>query len=171
MKKLFSMIGLFTGLAATGSAIEVGQPAPDLAIPSTAGRDISLADYRGQWVVLFFYPKAFTPGCTAQACSLRDEHQAIVEAGAVILGASVDNLRTQQRFKEEHNLPFELLADNDRELSRAMGVLALGGMITSRTTFLINPEGNVAHILRGVNVRNHDQDILPLLRGADESGS
>lgn len=163
MKKIMIWIGIFSGIVASVTAAEVGQPAPDIAVPSTAGRDISLADYKGQWVVLYFYPKAFTPGCTAQACSLRDDYSAIQAAGAVVLGASVDNLETQTRFKNEHNLPFELLADHDKELSRAMGVLAFGGLITSRTTFLINPEGNIAHILKSVNVRAHDEDILPLI--------
>lgn len=165
MKKLMIALMLMGGSA---MAMEVGDKVPEIKVPSTGGGEVALSDYAGDWLVVYFYPKAFTPGCTKQACSLRDGYSAIQEAGAVVLGVSLDKLDTQQKFKAEHNLPFELLADSDKELSRAMDTLMLGGLMTKRMTYVINPEGVVTRILENVDVNDHDDEVIAAIEGAGE---
>lgn len=147
-------------------AMQVGDPAPEIKVASTSGSEVSLTDFKGQWLVVYFYPKSFTPGCTKQACSLRDGYGEIQEAGAAILGVSLDNLETQQKFKAEYNLPFDLLADTDKQLAKAMDALGLGGFMAKRMTFVIDPEGKVAAILDSVHVADHDAEVLAAIRGA-----
>ena len=145
-------------------SIEVGQPAPDTSLPSTSGKAVKLSDFKGSWVVLYFYPKAFTPGCTAESCSLRDANDEIKQRGAVILGVSADDLETQKQFKAKHNMPFDLLSDSKREMAKAFKTLALGGLFTQRKTFIINPEGRIAYIFDQVNPAMHSQQVLTILK-------
>jgi peroxiredoxin Q/BCP len=142
------------------AALEAGQPAPEFEAPSTGGKPVRLADLKGSWVVLYFYPKAFTPGCTKESCSLRDGYGAIQGKGAVILGVSTDSLETQQKFKKEHNLPFDLLSDADKVVSKAYDALGFGGFMSQRKTFLIDPEGKIAHVFGSVSVGSHDEEVL-----------
>lgn len=144
-------------------ALQVGDRVPDLAVPSTSGDNIRLTDYAGSWVVLYFYPKAFTPGCTAQACSLRDEYGAFAERGAVILGVSVDPVARLDEFKDEHALPFVLLSDENGELSRAFDSLTAGSRTSARKTFIIDPDGQVAHRFDQPTTRNHADEVLQVL--------
>jgi peroxiredoxin Q/BCP len=150
--------------AVHAGAIEVGQPVPDVGAPSTSGQTIRLADLKGTWVVLYFYPKSFTSGCTKEACSLRDGYAEIQKLGAVLLGSSFDDLETQKRFKAEHNLPFELLSDEKKTVARGFDAVSLGGLVSSRKTFLIDPEGRVAHIFSDVNVGGHDAEVAEALK-------
>lgn len=159
------LAGLIVGLAVGPvSALQPGDEAPDFRAASTTGAELTLADFAGNWLVLYFYPKSFTPGCTAEACSLRDGYAAIQETGARILGVSVDKLETQRKFKAEHRLPFELLADSDAAVARAYGVSAMMGAMARRVTFLITPDGRIARIIEDVKSAQHDEQVLSALR-------
>ncbi len=164
---LAGMLALFAAGGARG--IEPGAPAPDFSAQATGGQTVTLAGLRGGWVVLFFYPRAFTPGCTAQACSLRDGYAEIQALGATILGASLDSLERQERFKAEHRLPFDLIADADGEVARRFGVLGLGGRMARRVTFLIDPEGRVAEVIGRVRTGNHEAQVREALAALQEA--
>jgi len=155
------LLGMVVSKAA---ALTVGDAAPDVSAPGTGGKDIRLSDFRGKWVVLFFYPKAFTPGCTAEACSLRDGHAEIQKLGGVIFGSSLDSLQRQQEFKAKHNMPFELIADAEKTYARAFDVLGLGGLMSQRKTFIIDPEGRIAHVFDKVATGSHDAEVADVLR-------
>ena len=145
-------------------AVQPGEPAPDFKAASTAGRELTLGDFAGKWLVLYFYPKSFTPGCTAESCSLRDGYQDIQSVGATILGVSLDNLETQQKFKAEHKLPFDLLSDENATVAKAYDALGFGGFMAKRLTFIISPEGKVVRILDDVKTGDHDAQVLDILR-------
>ena len=165
MKKLLAGMCVMASLQGLSAwAVQPGEPAPDFKAASTAGRELRLADFAGKWLVLYFYPKSFTPGCTAESCSLRDGYQDILSAGAAILGVSLDNLETQQKFKTEHKLPFDLLSDEKAEVAKAYDALGFGGFMAKRLTFIINPEGKVARILDDVKTGDHDAQVLGILR-------
>lgn len=152
---LVTALMMFGGAAL---AAKVGQPAPDFKVQGTGG-EVSLAALKGRWVVLYFYPKSFTPGCTKESCSLRDGHEALAGLNAVVLGASLDELETQRKFKAEHKLPFELLADTNKSLARAYDVLAPLGLFAVRRTFIIDPAGKIAHVFESVSVASHAEDV------------
>jgi len=143
-------------------ALVVGDKAPDVAVPSTGGSDVNVSTAEG-WKVVYFYPKSFTPGCTQQACGLRDSYATLSEMGVTVFGVSTDNLEKQVKFKSEYKLPFELLADNDKKLSEGFGVLGLMGF-SKRVTFIINPEGAITDIIDSVSVGSHDADVIQLLK-------
>ncbi|MDQ7040208.1 MAG: peroxiredoxin [Rhodothermus sp.] len=167
MPVLLSMLLLF-GFGKSDRP-KVGEPAPDFEAKATGGKTIRLSDLRGQWVVLYFYPKAFTPGCTTEACTLRDAYEKIRALGAVILGVSLDNLETQERFKAKYNLPFDLISDQDKKIARAYDVLGMGGLYAKRVTFLIDPEGRIAHIFEKVDPARHDREVYETLKQLQES--
>lgn len=168
MKKVLAIMTMITMQTAAVLAVEVGQPAPAFKAPSTTGQETSLADYSGKWLVLYFYPKSFTPGCTTQSCSLRDGFADIQKLGGVILGVSLDKLETQIKFKAEHKLPFELLSDADGAVAKAYGVLGLGGFMAKRVTFIINPEGQLVQVLDSVKTGNHDVQVADALRALQQ---
>lgn len=145
-------------------AVKEGDAAPDFRVMSTTGEPIGLSDFAGSWLVLYFYPKSFTPGCTAQGCSLRDGFTPITEAGAKILGSSVDKLETQRRFKAENRLPFELLADEDAVVARAYGVSTLMGKMARRVTFIISPDSRIARVIENARTGEHDAQVLEALK-------
>lgn len=157
------LLGLIVAKA-EGAMVKVGDAAPDVAAPGTNDKDIRLSDYRGSWVVLFFYPKAFTPGCTAEACSLRDGYAEIEKLGAVILGASLDSVQRQKEFKAKHNMPFELIADADKVYAQAFDVLAMGGLMAQRKTFIIDPQGRIAYVFDKVTTGSHNQEVADVLK-------
>lgn len=163
MRKILAVIAVCV-LATCAWAVQAGDPAPEFKAASTAGREVMLQDFAGQWLVLYFYPKSFTPGCTREACSLRDGFAEIQQAGGVILGASVDSLETQQKFKAEHKLPFDLLADRDGAVARAYDVLGLGGFMAKRVTFIIGPDGRIARVIDDVQTGGHDAQVAAALR-------
>jgi peroxiredoxin Q/BCP len=149
--------------------VEEGKPAPDFELTSDSGEHVKLSDFRGQPVVLYFYPKDDTPGCTTQACGIRDNYGAFAERGAVVLGVSPDEETSHVKFKEKHGLPFTLLADPEHKVADDYGVWgeknAYGKtyMGVERSTFLIDSEGNVAKVMRKVKSDTHADDVLAAL--------
>ena len=157
------MLAMF-GFASAGEVAE-GLKAPAFEARDQHGALVRLADFQGKSaVVLYFYPKDDTPGCTAQACSLRDGFSALQAAGAVILGVSADTTESHKAFAEKFHLPFSLLADPDRRIIEAYGVkMPLLGM-ARRVTILIDRQGIVRKVVRDVRTKDHDQQVLALLK-------
>jgi peroxiredoxin Q/BCP len=149
--------------------VEEGKPAPEFELTTDAGESVKLSDFRGKPVVLYFYPKDDTPGCTTQACGIRDNYSAFEERGAVVLGVSPDEETAHVRFKQKYGLPFTLLADPDHKVADEYGVWrernAYGktSMGIERSTFLIDPEGNVTKVMRKVKPDTHVDDVLAAL--------
>jgi peroxiredoxin Q/BCP len=139
-----------------------GTPAPAFELPDQAGQTHRLEDYRGKWLVLYFYPKDDTPGCTTQACEFRDNIFAFRRLGAEIVGISLDDVDSHRAFAEKHGLPFTLLADADGTVAREYGVLKNFGLVklASRQTFLISPDGSVARHYEKVDVDAHSAEVL-----------
>jgi peroxiredoxin Q/BCP len=141
----------------------VGSAAPAFKLQDQAGKWHTLDQYKGKWVVLYFYPKDFTGGCTTQACELRDNIFAFRKADAVILGVSVDDVASHDKFAKEHSLPFDILADPTREVSGKYGVLFSAGngtQLASRQTFLIGPDGKIAKHWAKVDPKGHSEMVL-----------
>jgi len=143
--------------------LKTGDVAPLITAQATNDKVFKLADLTGKWVALYFYPKAFTPGCTAESCALRNSYAHIESLGATILGISLDKIETQKKFKTKYELPFELLDDHDKSISKAYGALGLLGLYAERKTFVINPEGKLAYIFDKVNSKNHDEEVIEVL--------
>jgi peroxiredoxin Q/BCP len=149
--------------------LEPGTPAPDFTAPTQYSTPLSLSDYRGQWVALYFYPKDHTPGCTTQACNLRDNIAALEAAGVAVVGVSTDDAATHQDFAEANSLPFPLVADPDHALVTAYGVYGERNLYgktvvgTKRTTYLIDPEGVVRHVFKRPKTKAHTAEILAKL--------
>jgi peroxiredoxin Q/BCP len=150
-------------------AVEVGQEAPDFELESDAGERVRLSSLRGQPVVLYFYPKDDTPGCTLQACEIRDSWSDFEARGAVVLGVSPDSVASHEKFRAKYDLPFTLLADPDHEAADAYGVWgerSYAGktyMGIERSTFVIDADGNVASVMREVKPAEHAGDVLNAL--------
>jgi peroxiredoxin Q/BCP len=144
------------------STPEAGQQAPDFSLPDGSGRTVKLSDYRGKKVVLYFYPKSFTGGCTAQACSLRDGYADLGNVNAEVIGISVDDEDTQKRFQAENNLPFPVLADAKGEVATLYGVLKDSG-VARRITFVIDESGNVTHVFDPAGTEGHAAEVAAVL--------
>lgn len=150
--------------------IEVGQQVPDIELTGDNGEKVKLSDFKGKHIVLYFYPKDMTPGCTTEACDFRDRHQSFAELDAVIIGVSPDSQDKHQKFKEKHDLPFLLLVDDKQKLSEAFGVWKLKKnfgkeyMGIERSTFLINKEGTLVKEWRKVKVKEHVEEALEELK-------
>jgi thioredoxin-dependent peroxiredoxin len=144
--------------------VEEGKPALDFELENDTGEKVRLSDLRGKPVVLYFYPKDDTPGCTRQACGIRDAYAEFERAGAVVLGVSADTQASHEKFKSKYSLPFTLLADPEHELGEPYGVAQDGKSSYERSTFVIDAEGNVARIMRRVNPERHADDVLAALR-------
>jgi peroxiredoxin Q/BCP len=148
---------------------EQGEAAPDFTLPDQDGNEVTLSDLRGSPVVLYFYPRADTPGCTTQACGVRDHRDAYAEAGARVLGVSPDSVAAQKRFAEEHRLDFTLLADEDHAIADLYGTWTEKDMYgkrymgVQRATFLIDPEGRIARVFPKVSPKTHDEVVLESL--------
>jgi thioredoxin-dependent peroxiredoxin len=155
-----------------GVMIEPGDKAPDFELPDQDRRAVKLSDFAGQMLVLYFYPKAATPGCTTQACGVRDHQSDYAETGAVVLGVSPDPVAKVKKFHEKQGLNFSLLADESHGLADAYGVWVEKSMYgkkyfgNERTTFVIGPDGVVAEVLRKVKPAEHDELVLAALREA-----
>lgn len=149
--------------------LDVGQPAPDFTLSANNGQTITLSQYRGQNVVLYFYPKDMTPGCTTEACDFRDYHAKFAQLNTVVLGISPDTVASHDKFAAKYELPFPLLADPEHEVAQAYGVWVLKKMYgkeymgIQRSTFLIDKEGTIAHVWPKVKVAGHVQEVLKFI--------
>jgi peroxiredoxin Q/BCP len=150
--------------------VEEGKPAPDFELKSDSGESVKLSDLRGKQVVLYFYPKDDTPGCTTQACRIRDAYGEFEQAGAVVLGVSPDDERSHAKFKEKFDLPFTLLADEEHRVAEEYGVWAEKKFMgrkywgVERSTFVIDEDGNVKKVMHKVKPDTHADDVLATLR-------
>jgi thioredoxin-dependent peroxiredoxin len=149
--------------------IEQGAKAPDFTLPDQDGNSVSLSDFEGKTVVLYFYPKADTPGCTTQACGVRDHLPSYQGLGAVIMGISPDPVKAVKKFHDGQGLNFTLLADEDHAITDEYGVWVEKArygrtyMGAARTTFIIAPDGTVAHVIPNVSPKTHDEVVLRAL--------
>ena len=145
--------------------VEEGKAAPDFELESDSGETVKLSDLRGKPVVLYFYPKDDTPGCTKQACGIRDAWGEFQRAGAEVFGISADSQTSHERFKSKYSLPFTLLADPEHKLGKPYGVSQEGKNSYERSTFVIDADGNVAKIMRRVKPEGHADQVLAALSG------
>ncbi|MDE3838035.1 thioredoxin-dependent thiol peroxidase [Bacillus methanolicus] len=147
-----------------------GELAPDIELPASNGKIVKLSDFRGKNVVLYFYPKDMTPGCTTEACDFRDAYQEFSDVNTVILGVSPDPINRHEKFIEKHGLPFLLLADEDHKLAEAFGVWKLKKnfgkeyMGIERSTFVIDKDGKIVKEWRNVKVKGHVEETLQYVR-------
>ena len=152
------------------STLNQGDKAPDFTSKDQNGNAISLAQFKGKKVVLYFYPKDSTPGCTAEACDFRDNYQDLKAQGIEVLGVSIDDEKSHQKFITKYDLPFTLLADTDKSIVEAYGVWGEKSMYgkkymgTNRTTFIIDEDGNIAHIITKVDTKAPTAQVLALIK-------
>jgi peroxiredoxin Q/BCP len=150
-----------------------GDMAPDFTLPDQQGSEVTLSDLRGQPVVLYFYPKADTPGCTAQACGIRDHRADYERTGAKVVGVSPDTVAAQRKFADKYDLDFTLLGDENNEVAELYGVWGEKKMYgktymgVQRATFIIDPEGKVAHVIPKASPKTHDEVVLEALAELD----
>jgi thioredoxin-dependent peroxiredoxin len=166
--KLFSMLTIISFLLVLQSCggnaenLNIGKPAPDFTLQDADGNYYTLSNYKEKSpVVIYFYPKASTPGCTTEACGIRDSYNKFKENNIVVLGISVDSKKSIKEFTNDHNLNFPLLSDEKKEVSKSYGVLNSIGL-DSRISFIIDKHGNIADILRNVDVDTHAGDVFNL---------
>ena len=151
--------------------LETGTLAPDFTLESDGSGPVSLSDFRGKKVVLYFYPKDDTPGCTTEACNFRDDHSALTAAGAVVLGVSPDSIKSHRSFKNKYELPFLLLSDPDHKVADTYGAWGPKKMMGRsyegiiRSTYVIDETGKIMRVFPKVDVKQHSQEILAVLRG------
>lgn len=147
--------------AATGLNVREGQKAPDFSLPDQHGDAVRLTDQRGKWVVLYFYPKDDTPGCTKEACSFRDNIVGIQQLNATVLGVSVDSVLSHEKFAKKHRLNFQILSDNQFQVTKEYGVLTrfMGESYARRSTVVIDPKGTIRKIFPSVRPENHAIEI------------
>ncbi|MCX7817802.1 MAG: peroxiredoxin [Kiritimatiellae bacterium] len=161
MKRIVAAV-LAVMAAAMARGQRAGEEAPPFEAESTGG-PVKLEQLRGKWVILMFYPKSFTPGCTKEMCSARDAYAKLVARNAVVYGVSLDDLETQKKFKAAHQLPYELISDSKKTLAQLYGVLAPMGLFAMRRTFIISPEGKIAEVITSVSVATHGDDLVAAL--------
>ena len=151
--------------------LDVGTKAPDFTLPADGGGEVTLSDYQGKKVVLYFYPKDDTSGCTTEACGFRDDYSEILATGAVVLGVSPDPVKSHDKFKLKYSLPFALLSDVDHEVAEAYGAWGEKKMYGRtymgilRSTFIIDEEGKIIKVFPKVKVKDHSQEVLAVLTG------
>jgi len=144
--------------------VETGMKAPDFTARITSGKTVHLHDYKGKKVVLYFYPKDDTPGCTVEACGLRDQYQKVRELNAEVLGVSVDSVDSHQKFTDKFHLPFQLVADPDKSITKAYGVLNDKSNMARRVTFIIDEQGKIAKVFETVKPAEHPAEVLQALK-------
>ncbi len=156
----------WTNFARAGGTLKANQPAPPFSLPDQDGKMHNLADYRGKWVVLYFYPKDDTPGCTQEACAFRDDLHELTALGADVLGISVDDSKSHHEFAKKYHLPFALLADVGGAVAAKYGALSNMGFmkIAKRYTFLIDPQGQIAKTYLKVETSRHSKEIIEDLK-------
>jgi len=168
-KKRRGKAGQLNMLDYPGESLTVGMPAPEFSLPSTLGRRVSLSEFRGKRVILYFYPKDDTPGCTMEACGFRDSFPRIESKDAIVLGVSLDDELSHERFAQKFSLPFPLLSDKDAAVSRQYGTYKEKNLYgrsfwgIERTTFVIDRDGKVEHVFRRVKVEGHAEEVMATL--------
>ena len=173
---LLTVVVLYMGarvFAASDAGPQVGQTAPTFTLPSQEGTDVSLGHYHGKWVVLYFYPKDMTSGCTIEAKNFQRDMNKFDAVNAVVLGVSVDTVKSHQEFCTKDGLHFKLLADPDTKVVAQSGSLGdyMGFKIAKRNTFLINPEGKIAKEWIGVDPSHHSEEVLAAINQLQKSSS
>jgi len=157
--------------------MEINDKAPDFTSVDQDGNNVALQDYKGKSVVLYFYPRAATPGCTIEACSFRDSFKRVENIGAVVLGVSPDTAAAQKKFVDKYDLPFTLVADADKKICNAYGVIQEKNMYgkkvmgVARTTFIIGPDGKIKHIFKKVKPEGHAEQVLEWLKEAQKGAA
>jgi len=158
--KLLLAAGAALAAAVAMAAPQIGESAPEFRLQDQNNQWHTLGDFQGRWLVLYFYPKADTPGCTTEACEFRDNIFAFEEAGAAIVGVSVDDVASQKEFSDKYHLPFPLLSDASKEVAGRYGVLRDDGSRASRQSFIIDPQGRVAKHYMQVDPADHSAEVL-----------
>lgn len=157
--------------------LNINDKAPEFTLQDENGKEISLKDLRGKQVVLYFYPRTDTPGCTVEACEFRDTYKKMQKTGAVLLGISPDTSKAQKKFQDKYKLPFSLLADADKKVADQFGVLQEKNMYGKkvmgivRTTFVIGPDGRIQHIFRKVKPEGHAAEVLAYLKESEKGAA
>ena len=165
-----AILGILIAMAlwntAGAAGLKVGDPAPGFTLEDQDGSQRALEDYRGRWVVLYFYPRDDTPGCTTEACRFRDDVHRLRDLGVTVLGVSLDDTVSHQAFAEKYHLPFPLLSDPKGRVAKAYGSLfGLGPLrFARRHTFLIDPQGRIAKIYRDVDPKTHSEEVIADLK-------
>ncbi|WP_223668858.1 peroxiredoxin [Kangiella shandongensis] len=169
---LLIIFGLLLSNSVMANSNWVGALAPEFELQDQHGKEKSLKDYKDQWLVLYFYPKDDTPGCTTEAKNFRDAYQEFKALNANIVGISLDDVESHQNFAEAYNLPFTILADVDQEVSTAYKVLGGFGPMeyASRETFIIDPQGNIVHHYSDVEPETHSKEVLKKLKELIKAG-
>jgi peroxiredoxin Q/BCP len=144
--------------------VKAGDQAPDFEGPTGDGRTLGLKDFHGKNIVLYFYPKDDTPGCTKEACSFRDNIQPIRSLGAEIIGVSVDSVESHKKFSTKFKLPFPLISDKQKRIANAYGVMKDIGLGTKRVTFIIDRNGKIAKVFPKVDVSKHTEEVVAVLK-------
>lgn len=159
---LFAGVALLVRFAQATEVPAVGTSAPNFNLPDQHGKMHKLADYKSSWLVLYFYPKDDTPGCTEEACMFRDDLAQISKMGGKVVGISIDDTRSHAEFAEKYHLPFPLLADKDGSVAKSYGAVTnlLFMKIAKRYTFLVDPEGQVAKVYLSVDTSRHSVEII-----------
>lgn len=159
-------LAVWWAAASAAQPPQPGDPAPDFALPDQNGRVRSLAEFRAKWLVLYFYPKNDTPGCTEQACAFRDDWQRLVELGAEVVGVSVDDVSSHYAFAKKYSLPFPLLADTKGQVATRYGSIYNLGVVkfARRNTFLIDPEGRIAKAYLSASTSRNSREVIEDLR-------
>lgn len=162
IKQIILMISLLGLFSQSQAAIQLGQSAPDFTLVDQHNKQHTLSDYQGQWVVVYFYPKDDTPGCTTEACSFRDAINHIIAKRAVVFGISLDDVESHQKFSKKNNLPFSILSDADGKVAKQYDSLGDYWVIkfAKRNSFIVNPAGDIAKIYKGVDPQTHVSSLL-----------
>jgi peroxiredoxin Q/BCP len=153
--------------------LKEGTMAPDFRLPADGGGEVSLSDYRGKKVVLYFYPKDDTPGCTTEACNFRDDYSQILAAGAAVVGVSPDTVKSHDKFKVKYSLPFALLSDPDHRVAEIYGAWGEKKMYGKtyegilRSTFIVDEEGKISKVFARVKPKNHSEEVLAALQNGE----
>lgn len=168
---VFGILMMFNNLVSAADLPKVGSPAPAFNLQDAFQKSHQLKDYQGQWVVLYFYPKDDTPGCTKEACSFRDDLFKLEKLSAKVIGVSVDDSNSHAKFAKKYNLPFPLLADKDGKVADSYGALRNLGIIkmAKRYTYLIDPNGKIAKVYLSIDTSRHSQEIIDDLMALQKS--
>ncbi len=171
LKFIIAGVFMFALSLVAAPQLKPGDAAPDFSLPDADGKIHTLKEYRGKIVVLYFYPKDDTPGCTAEACNIRDNYAELQKAGLVILGVSYDDASSHRKFAGKYKLPFPLLSDTKKEVAAAYGAKGTltGFLVAQRKTFLIDKDGKILHIFNKVQTNDHTRQILDILKELHQS--